>query len=273
MDVPSLMPLLLAHVIPFTLVLFRLAGLFLLAPLLTSTMIPMKFRALLACTFAAAAYPILAPDLIAPASADMFSLVPLIAGEALIGLCVGAIASMPLLSLELAGVVMGQSMGFGLARVYNPESDVETDLLGQLLLMVATGVFVASGGLETLFTGLVRSFDRLPIGGMSASSAPLDLFIDVLTSGCDLALRVAMPVVGGTMLLVIVLGVIGKTMPQVNIMSVGFTIKVLAGLAALALAMSAIRETVGDAIDQAIDQALLWLSGLGSGSLTPGGHA
>lgn len=263
METPAALAPLLSHVIPFTLVLFRLAGVFLMAPILTSTMIPMKFRALLATTLAAAAYPLVAPALQAPAEIDVFGLLPLIACEALIGLCVGVLASIPLLSLELSGVMMGQSIGFGLARVYNPESDIDADLLGQLLLMVATGAFVAMGGLESLFGGVVRSFERVPIGSVGAGQTPLDLFLGVLGSGCDLGLRVAMPVVGCTLLLVIVLGVVGKTMPQINIMSVGFGIKIFAGLCVLAIAMVAIREAVGEATDDAIDRALAWVHSLG----------
>ncbi|CAG0999742.1 Flagellar biosynthetic protein FliR [Phycisphaerales bacterium] len=263
METTDSLSVLIAHVIPFTLVLFRLAGVFLMAPILTSTMIPTKFRALLATVLAVAAYPMVAPVLTAPAEIDLFGLLPLIACEAMIGLCVGALAAIPLLSLELSGVMMGQSIGFGLARVYNPESDVDTDLLGQLLLMVATGVFVAVGGIESLFGGIVRSFERVPVGSVGAGQAPLDLFLGVLASGCDLGLRVAMPVVGSTLLLVIVLGVVGKTMPQINIMTVGFAIKIFAGLCVLALAMVAVREIVGTATDDAIDRSLAWLQSLG----------
>ncbi|MDX2130571.1 MAG: flagellar biosynthetic protein FliR [Planctomycetota bacterium] len=250
---------LVAHAIPFTLVLFRMAGVFIMAPILSSTMIPLRARALLATTMAGAAYANVAPHVQAPADVDLLGLAPLIVSEALIGLTVGAIASTPLLCLELSGVMMGQSIGFGLARVYNPDTDIDTDLLAQLLLMIAVGVFVAAGGLEALFGAVARSFERVPIGGMRASQAPLDVLLGALQSGFDLGLRVAMPVVGTTLLLIAVLGVIGKTMPQINIMTVGFAIKILAGLAILALATTAIHEAARDAIADSIDAAVLWL--------------
>ncbi len=257
---------LLEHVIPFTLVLFRLAGLFVAAPLLTSVVLPMKVKALLATAMAAAVYPVIRPHLHCPEGVDVVGLVPLMLGEGLVGLTIGAIAAIPILSMELAGVVMGQSIGFGLARVYNPESDVDTDLLGQMLFYVAMGVFLAAGGLEQLFGGLMRSFERVPAGGVAASSVPLDLFLAVLTSGFDLGLRVALPVVAMTLLLVIVLGVIGKTMPQLNIMTVGFTIKILAGLATFAFSVYAVREAVGEEVESVLGQALRWLDGMGGGA-------
>src|SRR5439155_21370181 len=103
-------------------------------------------KALLVFMLAAAVYPIVQPSLAAVPRlnhTDVFGLVPLILGESLIGLTIGAIAAIPLMSLEMSGVLMGQSMGLGLARVYNPEADFDADVLGQFLYYIGAGVFVA----------------------------------------------------------------------------------------------------------------------------------
>ena len=137
---------LLRHVVPFTLVMFRLGGIFVLAPTISSSIIPPRFKALLTAMMAAAAYPMLAGRLETPETITIIELVPLILGEAMIGLCIGAIAALPLLSIEMSGAIMGQSMGFGLAQVYNPESDANSEVLGQLLFYIASGIFAAIGG-------------------------------------------------------------------------------------------------------------------------------
>jgi flagellar biosynthetic protein FliR len=263
MEASSSISSLLSHVVPFTLVLFRIAGVFLAGSLLASVVVPLRWRALLACALAAAAYPLVSRRLHAPDDMDLLSLAGLITSESLIGLCVGVLATLPLLCLELAGVVMGQSVGLGLARVYNPETDVDAELLSQLMLMLGSGVFVAMGGLEVLLSGIVGSFDRIPIGAFTTDAAPLDLFLAILSSGCDLAIRVALPVVASTLLLVIVLGVIGRTMPAINIMSVGFTLKLLAGIGVLAISIVAIREAAGDSFEDALATAGAWLRGQG----------
>src|SRR4051812_33551431 len=187
---------LLAHLVPYTLVMFRLAGVFVMAHLLTNVMIPAKYKALLVAMLAAAIYPIVQPRLMIPSSMDLFGLVPLIVGESLIGLAMGAIAAIPLMSLEMSGVLMGQSMGLGLARVYNPEADADADVLGQFLYYVGGGIFVALGGLERLVGGIIESFSRVPLGGFAAGRAPLELFTATLASGFELAIRVAAPVTG-----------------------------------------------------------------------------
>src|SRR5262245_24442055 len=262
MDAPADIRPMLAHVVPYVLVMFRMAGVFLMAPVLTSVMIPMRAKALLTMMLTAAAYPLLADSLRTPAGLDLFGLVPLVVSEALIGLAIGAIAAIPLLSLETAGVIMGQSMGFSLARVYSPESSTDTDLLGQLLFYIGAGVFVALGGLDQLLAGVLDTFRRVPLGGFGAEQMPMDLFVGVLTSGTELALRVALPVSGITLLLIIVLGVITKTMPQINIMSVGFTIKIVAGLLMLALALWTIGGATGAEVQRALADALRWARSL-----------
>jgi flagellar biosynthetic protein FliR len=250
---------LLDHAVPFTLVLFRIAGVFIMAPLLTSIMIPQRYKALLSVGIAAAVYPVLADRVAVQPVTDLFGLLPLIVTESLIGLTIGALAAIPLLSLEMSGVLMGQNMGFGLARVYNPEADFDADILGQLLFYIGAGIFVAIGGLELMVGGVLQSFSTVPVGGFAASDVPLDLFVGVISSGFDLAMRVAAPVTGIVFLLIIVFGVIGKTMPQINIMSVGFTVKIVAGLTMLTMAIFTVADAVGIEIEETMGAIERWV--------------
>ncbi len=254
---------LLQHAIPFALVIFRLAGLFLFAPLLSSAMIPAKVRALLTVMIAAAMYPML--PAFAPARLDVsvYELLPMIVGEALVGAVVGIIATIPLASLELAGVMAGQQVGFGLARVYNPELETDADLFGQILFYLGAGAFIAMNGIETMFRAVASTFARVPVGGIGSGDVPLKMFLGVLTSGFELGLRVAAPVSGIVLLLVIAFAAIGKTMPQLNIMSVGFTVKILAALAITAAAAHSISAAAGDEVSAALDKVVGWADSLG----------
>src|SRR5207344_395039 len=117
----------------------------------------------------AAVYPMVRATLVAPVRVDVWGLIPLIVGESLIGLAMGTIASIPLMSLEMSGVLMGQSMGMGLARVYNPEADFDADIIGQFLYYIGAGIFIALGGLELLMGGIIESFTRVPLGGFATN--------------------------------------------------------------------------------------------------------
>lgn len=249
---------LLSHVVPFALVVARIAGLFVLTPLLSNRLMPRRFRALLAIMFAAAVYPglhdqwHLAPDM------DMVSLVPLMASELLIGVAIGFLAGLPILALDIAGYMMGHQMGLGLARVYNPEMGEDTDIVGQLLMYIGLAIFVAIGGLEAMFLAMMTTFEQVPIGAFAIDLLPLDLLLGILSAAFELALRVAAPVLCIVMLVMISMGFVMKTMPQINILSVGFAIKILFGMGMLVLALTAIRFAATDEIERVLKLILYW---------------
>jgi flagellar biosynthetic protein FliR len=253
----------LQHAVPCCMVIFRVAGLFVMTPLLASTAAPMRFRAMLAVMVGVAAYPMLKVDVSAVPD-DTFSAAAAIAGEAFVGLAVGAIGAVPVLLMEMSGIVAGTTMGMGLARVYNPESDTESDVMGQLLFFIGMGIFLSAGGIDSLYATVLASFERLPVGTISPADAPLETFVAVLASGFELAFRVSLPVVGIVLLLIVVLGVLGKTIPAINMMSVGFTIKVLCGIAMLAMGLYAAREPITQGVEGALGAAHRWIAAMES---------
>ncbi|MCC6425371.1 MAG: flagellar biosynthetic protein FliR [Phycisphaerales bacterium] len=254
---------LLSHAVPFALVLARLAGLFIFAPLLSSIVIPMRLKAIMVLVMAVATYPLLPSVMVGPGDMDIFTLAPAMVIESGLGAVIGILAAAPLLSLEMSGVLIGQQMGFGLAKVFNPEANFDTDLLGQILFYIAAGAFLSAGGLETMFGSLIHTFERVPLGGFQVAQTPLDLMTGVIISGFELAWRVAAPVTGMILLLVVVMGILGKTMPQINIMSVGFTAKILAGLAILTASLYASQGAVWDEVNAVLGQVVRWVGGLG----------
>ncbi len=218
------------HLPGFVLVLSRLTGLFLFAPLLSSPTLPRQVRALLAIGFAAAVYPTIVAAGSVPARLDLFDLAPMMASELLIGLSIGVLASIPLFTAQLSGIIMGQQMGLGLASVYNPAIDFEGDTLGQILFFVALASYLVAGGLEAVFGALLSTFQTIPFGGFGAEDTPLDLLVAITSSGFSLALRLALPVLLILMLESVAVGFIMKTVPGLNIMNIGFPIRILLGM-------------------------------------------
>ncbi|MEX2219880.1 MAG: flagellar biosynthetic protein FliR [Phycisphaerales bacterium] len=246
----------LSHVVPFMLVVARLGGLFLLAPILGNRFLPAKFRALLVVMLAAAVYPGLSSTVQHLPETTLLTLAPLIVTETLIGFTIGFIACLPIMCLDLAGYVMGHQMGLGLARVYNPHTAMDTDILGQLLMFIALGTFIALGGLEVLFVSLLSTYQGVPIGGVGGGVAPLDLVVGVLSSGVEMAARVAAPVVCIVFLLMISMGFIMKTMPQINILSVGFTVKILFGVGMVAAAIGSMHGAIQGELERVLNVVL-----------------
>lgn len=250
----------------WSLVLFRVAGIFVMAPLISGVVVPARVKAAIAITLACAAFPLVGKTNSVDPNLDVFSLLTLIVAEALIGFTIGTIASVPMMMMELAGVLSGTTMGMGLSRVYDPQRDAEVDLLGQFFFFIASGVFLAMGGLESIFRALLASFERIPIGATSSAiaSAPsaAEIVTGIIASGFELGVRISAPVIAIVFLVIVLMGVVGKTMPALNVLSVGFSIKVLLGTLMLAWGLYALREPIAEATHEALMSAESWVAGL-----------
>ncbi len=242
----------------FAVVLARLSGIFMFAPILGSVTIPRQAKALLIATMTLVIYPTIDHAPLAMMKLDLISLAPLMLREALIGFCIGFIASMPLLSVEMGGRIMSQQMALRIAEVFNPALETESDGIGQLLLYLAIGSFIAMGGLESMFVALMTSFATIPPGGFLASMAPLDLILALAKSGLELAMRVSAPVVCLLLLESVLSGFLMKTVPQINVLTFGFPIKILAGLVVLASGLGAIHHVTRVEVEESIETLTIW---------------
>jgi len=250
------------HLVAFSLVALRVMGLFLTVPLVGGAMVPRRMKILFAVALAAAVYPALIGSVgvsgIAPESVGLFALAPMAFFELAIGASMGFLAGMPLHAANFAGFVMGHQMGLTLARTYDPASEVETDLLSQLLFIIAAGAFLAVGGLESLFLTVAGSFERVPAGGFRPDLTPLEMATGLMGSGLELAIRVSAPVVGIIALVMVAMGVLNKTLPQINAMTVGFMLKIVLGMGMMAVGLGAMSEALVDDVTGTLAGVLEW---------------
>ena len=242
------------------LVFSRVAGLFLFAPILASVTVPMRVRAMLGITFALIIWLSLPRSQQLVEMPDVISAGWMVMMETSMGMIIGLIALLPVIAVQLGSALFGQQMGFGLAAVYNPALETESDVLGELMLYVALGVFLSFGGLEKVFLAVAMSFATTPPGTFSLSAAPLALVQTIVTAGTELAFRIALPVLCVLTIETLSTAFITKTMPQLNVMSLGYGAKIMMGIVALIGSLVAVQSVVGDHIRETFDQLALWLS-------------
>jgi len=264
---PALDPLI-QHAAPFLLVLFRIAGMFVFTPLIGGASVPMVARALFAFSLAVAVYPSVPAETTALPDLDLVSYVPLMFTEVLIGAVIGLIASLPLIATQMAGHLMGYQMALGLAQAYNPDLDVEGSAISQILYYLALASFLTLGGLDGVFAALLATFDTVRVGAFGVDLVPLDLFTGLLAGSFELAIRLSAPVVGIVMLMLVAMGFMMKTMPQINILSVGFAAKIMGGLTMLLFILVVVDRVLADEIARVSGLLMEWASSLGE---APGG--
>ncbi|MEC9374630.1 MAG: flagellar biosynthetic protein FliR [Planctomycetota bacterium] len=254
----------LPHVVPFFATLARMSGIFIFAPLLSSAMIPTQVKVILSIAMAFAVYPTIdhATWMTTLSGLDIVGLIPLIFGEALIGFTVGLLATIPVLSIQMGGLLMGQQMGLGIASIFNPALESDGDVVGQILLYLAIAMFLSLGGIEYMHLAVVNTFANVPPGGFAMHRAPLELLVGLITSGSELALRVAAPVLCIVFLETLATGFLMKTVPQLNILSFGFPVKILVGLLMLIAAIGMIGEALHVELAETLDIILIWAENL-----------
>ena len=244
--------ILLQHVTPFVLVLARLGGLFLLSPILSSAAVPRQVRFMLLLGLTAVVYPTIPVQLHATVSLDLYDLGPIIVRESLIGIVLGLLALLPFAAVQLAGLIMGQQVGLAFAQIVNPAADIEGDAMGQFLFHLAMAAFLILGGLEALVDATVRSFTLIPLGGFGPRQLPVEELASLFTAGLNLAYRISMPVLAIIFIENIVLGFITKTLPQLNVMSFGFPVRIMLGVGVLIASMGFVAGVITDDVEATI---------------------
>jgi flagellar biosynthetic protein FliR len=253
-----------AHLPAFALVLARMTGLFLFAPLLSSPSVPTRFKVLIAVSLTMVLYPTVGVAHLTNARLDLFTLGPLLASEVLIGLSIGVLAAIPLMVAQLAGVIAGQQMGLGLAAVYNPTLDFESDSLGQILFFAALASYLSVGGFEAVYGTLLETYRVLPLGGFAMDRAPLDVLVQVVHLGMEAAVRMSLPVMLILTVETAAAGLIMKSVPSLNIMNVGFPIRILLGLLMIISSLALMLEVKMEHVSESYELLRAWASGLGS---------
>ncbi len=258
---PDFTPIL-THAMPFMLVLTRLTGVFLFTPLFTSTSVPRSFKTMLAFTFAVAIYPFVPAGAVS-LDITLAQLLPLMFSELLIGVIMGLIMGIPMMAIQMGGYMMGYQMGLSLAESFNPELNTNSSVIGQLLFYLSIFIYIGIGGFEIIFVTLADSFYSIGSGSFGVADTPLTLLLGVVNSGFELALRVASPILGVISMLLIAMGFIMKTMPQINIMSIGFSIQIITGLTTLMLLIGIIGTVAGDEVLHVLQALNDWVVSFG----------
>lgn len=235
--------LLFAHGYPLLLVLFRTSGVCMLAPILGARTVPTRVRLAVSLAGAFVAYVGGgAPTLALPTS--FLGILGHAAGESALGMSAGLAARITLDAAMGAGQLASLGMGFGYSAVMNPLSGVESTMLGDLFAQVAMMFAVAYGLHREAFVWLAHSVRMIPPG------ATVDfhhLLIGITSHGISaiaLSVRMGFPILVAVTFGHMALAVTGRVATQLNLSTVGFSVAILAGGAAMYVLLPDIAATV-----------------------------
>ena len=239
----------------------RTLALFSAAPLFSAIAIPVRARVAIAfvISIALAATVKQSAPLTLSWAAMMLAL-----QQVLVGLAIGFAMQLALAAIALAGDFIGVQMGFGFAGLLDPQSGFQVPVMSDLFSLVGLLLFITLNGHLILLGVLVKSFTIVPIaanGGIAAGGWRV-----LATSGAvlfQMGIWLALPVIAVLLTAHLAVAIVSRVAPQINIMSVGFSIFMWIGLAATIALLPFLAPAVGHMIDAGMATAGAALRGGG----------
>lgn len=220
----------------FLLIFARVSGIFTAAPIFGSRNIPVVAKAGLALAITYILFPMIfntkttIPD-------AFFAYVLVVAGEFLIGLIFGFASSLIFSAVQMAGQILDMQIGFGIVNVLDPQSGQQLPLIGNFKYILALLVFLVTNSHHLLLSALFNSFKLIPVTGVVFHADIAQVIVDMVGGTFVIALKISFPVLLSLFLTDVALGILARTMPQMNIFVVGVPGKIIVGLFVLSLAL------------------------------------
>lgn len=172
-------------------------------------------------------------------------------GEFALGLVLGLGVFTVLQGLTLAGQLIDQQSGLALGEIVNPGLDAQGSVSGQFLYLFGVTVFLMLepfGGHIIVVTSLVDTFQTLPPGEAFVGPGVVEYLSQLVHASLVLAIQVAAPVLAVMSLVALTMGFLGHTVPQINVLVIGFAIRATVALTVLTLCLSGTARLVIDSV-------------------------
>jgi flagellar biosynthetic protein FliR len=241
-------------------VVCRLAGMIMFLPILGALSIPATIRALLVIGLAFLVTPFV--DYRGDMPATVGGLALALGGELLLGSLVGMVVAACFYGMQLGGLMIAQETGAAFGSIVDPTTGVEETIISGFYLQLGAVVFLIFGGHRALVSACIESFGALPVlSGWHEPELALEALLKALAVGTETGIRVAAPVALTMFVVNLAMGFVSRTVPQLNVATLGFAVKSLAAFAIMMVSLPAAAMAFVWACEQAAEvvQALIGL--------------
>ncbi len=250
----------------FLLIAFRISGLALMAPFFSSPTIPPKIKVGLTFALAAVIMPTVSTAGLAVPD-NMMGYFAAILAEIAIGAIIGLVATLAFAAIQLGGFIAAQQIGLAISQVYDPSLNQQTSIISQIYFYFALVVFLMVNGHHVLLRTIAASFDIVPLAGFTPAKA-MGGEIGVTMAGRMFvtAIQISAPAVIALMMTTIVMAIVARTVPEMNIFNIGFAVRLGVGLGVLVLSVPALAglfQTVFDNMGENLRIILREMAGSG----------
>lgn len=239
-----------ANITGFLLVLARVTPLFVLAPMFSSKMMPVKVKTVVAVGLAIGLMPVALHGQAIPT--DPLAVVTLMVEQLLVGLAFAFAVGVVFAAFEAAGALIDMTAGFSYGAILDPVNGNQGGVITSLYGLVGLALFIAIGGDAWTLRGLARTFNLVPltraprIAGLTAGVE--QAFSTIFVS----ALEVAAPVLLALLITDVAFGMVSRVVPQFNVFAVGFPMKVGVALIVVSASLPFVGGFMSDQVAGAV---------------------
>jgi len=234
--------------------MIRPGAAFIAAPVFNSPSVPVQLRIILALALGIPALSATHFQLPADGIASIDG-VMLVAGEVMAGLALGFAVQIGFSAALIAGTLIGNTMGLGFAAMMDPLTGQQNPVLAQFLTILGTLLFLSIGGHLALAASIVESYRALPPGAAWLSADALRGLVYFGSTMFAAGLSIALPVGFSIVLVQVMMGMLARSAPQLNLFAVGFPAALLAGVVLMAIASPLMGDGLVGAIRAGLEQS------------------
>jgi flagellar biosynthesis protein FliR len=219
------------QILAFILVFLRIGSMLVMIPVIGESSVPARVKAGLALLISLIVYPSVHMDVpnLQP-QAGIYALATAMIGEVMIGITLGFAAKIVFAGIQFAGDMIGVQIGFSIVNVIDPVSSAQTSIMAEFYYLIAALVYLAIDAHHIFIYAIVDSYRIVAPFGYHFSGSLMEALITFSSGLFGIAIKVSAPVMAVLLFTNVALGVVARTVPQINIFIVGFPLQIAAGL-------------------------------------------
>jgi len=228
----------------FLLVFIRVSAIILMIPVFGDTVVPAMVKWGLSLLMALIIYPLVKSGIGPLGDLDVISLALRIAGELLIGISIGFTAKFIFAGIQMAGELLGFQMGFSMASVIDPSSNTQVSVVAEFQYMLSLLLFLGVNAHHIVINAIFESYQVLSPLNAHYSGELLQVIIRLSQEVFMIAVKISAPTMAVLLFTNVALGVVARTVPQINIFIVSFPLQISVGLLFIGLTAPIFAELV-----------------------------
>lgn len=239
----------------FILILVRISGVFFISPFFSSQNVPNIMKIGLSLMLTSILTFTIDVDLIALDT----PLIALIVGELMVGIIIGFISYIFFSTFYVMGQIVDMNIGFGMVNVIDPQNRIQVPLMGNFYYILAFLTLLSINGHHMIIEALVNSYEYIPIGSFKFKLDYGFFILDLISKMFITGFKLCIPFVVIIFLLDILLGILVRTIPQMNVFVVGLPLKIIIGMIVIMLSISGFNSITINSFNDSIKEIYYFL--------------